>query len=437
MKKAEHLNEIVQVFGPEPLSKKNDEEDDLEQFFCETMSVRTGDVYDSPLDDIFADCCRPSGNNAHLLLGHKGCGKSTELNYLQQRFEKAGHQVAMISCINDADIFNIAYWDLLILIAEKLCYLADKKECALDKDLLKNIANYWKDIERIEEKSTDAQVEGTAQAGGGFNFFGLGFLTRIKGDIKYGSSRRTEIREHVKKRPAELIGYIREIADTLTKKSDGKQPIIIVEELDKIEPEVANKLFFNTPLSQLPFPTIFTFPISLFYAPMFAGLEGFFSVKVLPMIKIKTLAGEPFAEGVKIIEEIIKKRADVNLFTPDALTLLIEKTGGCLRDLFSMIINAARRAEKRRAEKVEAEDVERVLIELKSRLSRRIEVKHYEFLATIHQSAKKRTEIADHEMLLEMLQGMIVLEYNGKRWHDVHPLILDFLREQGCINGND
>ena len=33
-------------------------------------------------------------------------------------------------------------------------------------------------------------------------------------------------------------------------------------------------------------------------------------------------------------------------------------------------------------------------------------------------------------MLLRMLQASIVLEYNGKRWHNVHPLVIRFLKEQ-------
>jgi len=34
-------------------------------------------------------------------------------------------------------------------------------------------------------------------------------------------------------------------------------------------------------------------------------------------------------------------------------------------------------------------------------------------------------------MLLKMMQGLIVLDYNGDCWHDLHPLIEDFLKEQG------
>jgi hypothetical protein len=42
--------------------------------------------------------------------------------------------------------------------------------------------------------------------------------------------------------------------------------------------------------------------------------------------------------------------------------------------------------------------------------------------------------IEDKPMLLEMMQGLIVLEYNGDRWHDLHPLIEDFLKEQGELS---
>ena len=40
----------------------------------------------------------------------------------------------------------------------------------------------------------------------------------------------------------------------------------------------------------------------------------------------------------------------------------------------------------------------------------------------------------DKEMLLKMLQATVVLEYNGRRWHNVHPLVVQFLQEQGLMN---
>ncbi|MDR0307617.1 MAG: hypothetical protein LBI42_12385 [Chitinispirillales bacterium] len=52
-------------------------------------------------------------------------------------------------------------------------------------------------------------------------------------------------------------------------------------------------------------------------------------------------------------------------------------------------------------------------------------------LKNIYEGSKYKCVIEDKEMLLDMMQGLIVLEYNGERWHDLHPLIEDFLKEQG------
>ena len=36
-------------------------------------------------------------------------------------------------------------------------------------------------------------------------------------------------------------------------------------------------------------------------------------------------------------------------------------------------------------------------------------------------------------MLLELMQAGVVLEYNGRQWRNVHPLIRDFLGEIGKL----
>ncbi len=77
------------------------------------------------------------------------------------------------------------------------------------------------------------------------------------------------------------------------------------------------------------------------------------------------------------------------------------------------------------------EDAERALEEVKTSLTRRIEQKDYDFLTHIYQGNKELIE--DKEMLLKMLQASVVLEYNGKRWHNLHPLVTRFLKEQGLI----
>lgn len=160
-------------------------------------------------------------------------------------------------------------------------------------------------------------------------------------------------------------------------------------------------------------------------------MESYFVTKTLPMIKIETIDAQLFQDGINIIREIVKKRASLDLFEEDVLEKMIRYTGGSLRDLFHTINAAATRAVRRKGNAVSMEDAERALEELKTSLTRRIEKKNYDFLMNIYNGNKELIE--DKEMLLEMLQASVVLEYNGKRWHNVHPLVVKFFREQGLI----
>ena len=100
---------------------------------------------------------------------------------------------------------------------------------------------------------------------------------------------------------------------------------------------------------------------------------------------------------------------------------MISKTGGVLRDLFKCITAAAYRAEKRHSDKIDMNDALYATNDLKSDMTRLIEINNYPFLVGIHNDEGLREVITDTEMLLKMMQAMVVLEYNGKRWHDLHP----------------
>ncbi len=80
------------------------------------------------------------------------------------------------------------------------------------------------------------------------------------------------------------------------------------------------------------------------------------------------------------------------------------------------------------------EDATRALEELKTTLTKRIEKDDYKFLTNIYYSNKELIE--NKQALLHMLQASVVLEYNGKRWHNVHPLVIQFLKEQGFLKEN-
>ncbi|MCL1875543.1 MAG: hypothetical protein FWF87_04720 [Synergistaceae bacterium] len=432
---ANNIKDIANAFNPSPLKGEQ-----LKEFYCdETMKYRTGDEFSSPTDNILEACKMPSDKNVFLLMGHEGCGKSTELNEMSSKLVKEGYKVSTVLCKENLDLINIVYTDLLILMGEALVRIANEVGCKLDGKTIEELLSFWPiEKERVttSEKSSELSAGAEAQIGA------PSFFTRIlnlswssKAELRYNTIRRDESREKMKQSASDWLSMLNTIADSVTEKMEGKQPILIFEDLDKITNlDVIYEIFCNyaTTMSGVSFPVIYTFPIEFSYSPRFASLYGYYVPNTLPMIKLKSIDDKLFKAGVDVVMKIISKRVELSLFDKNVLKKLIVKTGGSLRDLFSSIITSAKRANRRKSPTISMEDANQALMELKSSLTRRIEEKHYNFLKKICKGERQRIE--NKEMLLELLQAHAVLEYNSKRWHDVHPLVRDFLDEQGLLN---
>lgn len=432
MEYANRVSEMINAFSPAPLQMNQ-----MDEFYCKgTMEYRTSDKYDSPIEDIFDGCRNPEERTAFLLLGHRGCGKSTELNRMSKRLISQGYCVKTIACGMDLDLFNIVYSDLFILMGEALLEIVEDLGCEIEEDILNDIMGFWSEgtetVTSQEIGAIDLEVGMSAENGGIFKNI-LKIFAKIKADLKFNEEIRKEYRRKISVRSSEWIRMLGRVSEEIANKAGGKYPIIIFEDLDKLNPEDAWKVFYNYAaiLSGMMFPVIYTFPIGLSYDIRFSAMESYFVTKTLPMIKIETIKNQPFLEGMGIIQEIVKKRTNLQLFEENVLGNLIQYTGGSLRDLFYAINSSAKRAERRNSETVSMEDAERALEELKTSLTRRIEEKDYKFLLNIYKGNKERIE--NKEMLLKMLQASVVLEYNGKRWHNVHPLVVKFFEEQGLI----
>ena len=72
-----------------------------------------------------------------------------------------------------------------------------------------------------------------------------------------------------------------------------------------------------------------------------------------------------------------------------------------------------------------------VLNTLKYERACRIQPDDETLLKEVFNKSKKR--ISDHPRMLRNMQMMTVLEFNGERWHDLHPLIGEYLLEEGIV----
>ena len=431
--KAKKLEGILKAFKPEPLK-----ENELDEFFHkDTMAIRTGDPWTSPLRGLFEACTMASGSNAHLLMGHRGCGKSTELINLKRQFEAAGHGVHMTDTLIDTDPFLINYWDILLLTTEGLCRIAEDKNAKIPEEPLKAIRDILhKEVEVVESTGGSAAVEissGVEVKTPPVLSSVLKLFSSLKSNLRVSTETRRNVTEKMPRRASEWLAYTEEISMHLTSECDEKQPIIIFEGLDNIpRPETIFDILNFSVLAQMPFPVIYTFPIDQSYSGNFAPLEARYTRCTLPMIKVSNKDKTPNEPGFSVIKEIVERRADPGLFGENVLGRLIKKTGGSLRHLFECINNAARRASWRGANKIEHEDIERALSELSKSLVKKITISNYAGLKNIINSPGHNEQIEDLNFLLNMMHSSIVLEYeNGERWNAVHPLVADFLEKHG------
>jgi len=396
--------------------------------YVNTIEARMGDPAKSPIEDIFEDCTGDSSKFIHFLLGHRGCGKSTEINRLEIKFREEGFTVRKINCRTETNIANLKVEDVLILISNALMDICNEKGVDINKSDVEILDSFFSSIEKEEKIGKGVSIEINAGIGAGLQKI-IKLIAEVKSKIKNTSDEMITIRENIIKRFSEWNNCIDNIIEKIKEKDNQQYPIIIFENFDKIVPtENAIEIFKNGYLENIRTYIVYTFPIGLSYDAKFNTIKQQASSHIFPMIDIKTKKGKKNDTGYDTIKRIIEKRAELSLFEEDAINTLIEKTGGCLRDVFNCVEQAAKYTERRRKDKISIEEVNMALDDEKyNYLSRRITMDDYGALKEIH---TKKEEIKNKEKMLEFLEAHVVLEYNGERWHDLHPLIYDFLKDK-------
>jgi len=419
MKRASSLDEITLGFSFFSESYKS-----FGGFYaCKARGGSQEYVLDSPL-------LHRENQNAHLLLGHRGSGKSMELGMLKENLQRKGHKVSVVQCRHEVGggmMMTLSYYDLLILAGKHLYELAREANCPLPESLLDNIGRFWGDIEIFTLRACGEGMDIREKIS--VLFSGLAEEVRV------GIDTKEAVRGQVKENIDQWVGCLAEISDSIAAScSFGKKPVIIFDDLDKLLPVKTWEIFEN-PLSKMPFIVICTFPIELSCDPRFAELKSSFVVHTLPAIKVRhhmSQGGGPFLDGIVEIKAIAGNCMDLSLFEEDALSLLIEKTGGVLGDFLECVGRAADRAQSRKAEKIEKEDAVFALNHLFSYRVKFVWKDNFPLLRSIHERKRRMQHVEEWEMLLEMMQVNVVIEYNdGIDYLDLHPLTEDYLRRHG------
>lgn len=445
-KPATKLREIRDLCHPRPLIGK-----ELNTLFVETNAAR--DPEDSVRLAIKSILGEADTNKHILVYGHRGCGKSTELALLAKELD-GGWLCVNFSIQNETNIYGLRAEDVLLVLAYKIVQAAKAEKLnSLEQDeRLKKAGDWFKQVTKTDATGKDAQLELSAGAkvGTGGWLFGLGELfAKFSSDIKYRSTSQTSIVEEIRKRPADLIEQINRVVESVQDalKAQNKRLLIIIEDLDKLSIADARSVFIENSnlLTGVNANIICTIPIFTFHSPDASAMKAAFDHDFpVQMIKVLNPDGTR-ANGFDIVKSIVHRRVDKSAINEDALDLLIEKTGGVLRHVFEVLQTASSMTSLREPP-IQKKHIEYALGRLKADMGTQIALptdKKIDGLDKVEQLYEKLVErikllragrpspVTGEPIVQVLLQSCALVEYNGKRWLGVHPLVVEYLQDLG------
>ncbi len=355
----------------------------------------------------------------YFFSGHRGCGKSTELNRLAANDGiKRKFFVVKYLARDVCDINNLNYVDVLFSIGAQLYlqYVDSGRE--LRPELIEDL-EAWRNsiVERVSEEESSFETS----VGGGIQGFFLSVMAKIRAE----DTTRKTIREVIEPRLSELIDKINSIIADIEGR-EGKSVLVIIDDLDKPNLEQATEIFYNnqTAITQPVCHIVYTVPISMFFAPEFTAIRE--TRFLLPNIKLhakndRTSRHEP---GYDLLKTFIFKRMKEDLIEPDAVDLAIKMGAGVFRESARIMQIAADSAIERGRDRITREDVERAGQEIRSDFKRILQTDDYDILEEVY----KNNDIRGIERIGHLLHNLSVLEYeNDENWCDIHPTLENVL----------
>ena len=436
------ISSIYERLSSDPLSG-----DELDSYYVDAFKGR-GDNPVMSLRRRLLD--KPDGKLQILFSGYRGCGKSTELNKLQR--EISGDFIVLnFSVLKDLDPVNINYVELFVITMEKLFDVVGEYNIRINPQLLKSIGEWscTAEIQEITKFTGEVSLEAGLEAKISVPLFAR-FFGKMRAAANASSTTKETIIKSIEPRLSDLIGHCNDLVREVKSKLSGigkKGLIIIIEDLDKLSVETAEELFFNHShiFSSLQTHVIFTFPVSLRHNPKSTVIRGNFDADFeLPMLKVHDKYGNLYPAGRDALYHIITCRIGTECFEPpDLVYQFIDTSGGCLRDLFRLIRDAADNAMNHGQTLITQVDYTKSFFRLRrdyentiaeKRVNNEVVISVEEYYETLKGVALSETKKVDNTgAALDLRQNLCILGYNDEGWCDVHPVVRSILQERKLI----
>ncbi len=383
-----------------------------------------------------------------LLTGQAGCGKSYVLRQLiKDAYINAAYYPIFVSAAKDMNLTDFEATDFLICIRTKLIHAMQEQQIEVpirSQDFLTSgqelRQRFIKRGKEMEEHISDLCWTLSGHAHSGYRIDETVLKKLGEEDIsenilsRLGSLQDQEYKsEFTFLRTLEsLIGELQ----TLHYKplflkhawiEEKKDVLIIMDDLNHLRRETAEKLFFNAKsmITGLDAKMIFAFPLSLWHYPDFSDLGSHFHCNWLRAISIYDAEGNHRQSQADLLKAVVLQRIDRKLISDNALNALIEISGGILGGIMRNMRNACVRAVCKKASVIDEEIASEVIHNRIDDFARLTDIAKYENTVKTIIRSKKKTEILNKD-LIDLLSYSYVLEYGDgmdKVWYDAHPCL--------------
>ncbi len=421
MKRAENLADVIRLFDPrKPLSGEalktfyiDRPDNPLEQMLIYLQGLG---LYDQPVKLLFT--------------GHVGSGKSTELNQLAIRLKKRFF-IVNLDIQHSLNPSELSYIDLLLGLSNALFRRATEED-VLAKAPAQITADAWETVHNFIENTILGPgnfrlPESTADFSTKVNLLAVEFEAKFSQE----TSTRKIVRDRMQGHVTDLVEKMDFVSRQVRKQY--KRPVLFfIEGTDKLNQDKAHELFVRDyhPLTAFQATAIYTFPIGLHYSPESKQIKDHFNDHfVLPNIKVteRDENRSEWPEGIAYLRRAIELRANLDLFTPQALDTIIRASGGLMRTLVRLVQGAAVYALSTNEQRITLQNAQSAINKERADYIATLSTNDYTVLA--ERMADRR--LSSDEAVQRLLQSHALMEYaNDTPWCDVHPIIRGLVQER-------
>lgn len=405
------------------------EEKDLQEF-----RVDYGEETIEELEQLTEDS--PNSDGKIMFTGHRGCGKSTLLAEFAKRISDR-YFVVLFSIAETIEMSDVNHINILFSIAVNLMLEAEARQVAIPQST-KDILNQWF---AKHTKTESAGIQTEAETKGSI-------FKSITTKLKVDSTIRYEIKQEFERKVSDLVAQLNIIAAEI-QGAIKKEVLVIIDDLDKLDLAVVNTIYQdNIKALCLPgFRIIYTIPIAAMRETVLRTIivtETNDQIVVMPVLKlfsksdIRNANAQPRPETSGILCEILKKRIASELIVDKTAEKIVINSGGVLRELIRVANECCRIClrfiRRKPGNKVIIDDtiLETAINNIRNDFAIPLGKSDYEILKITYENFKP--EDPKQQEFLDLLHGLYILEYrNRQNWYDVHPIVMELLREEGLI----